>query len=292
LFAISLIGFIFAFQSLNDNHMFAYSAMAKVNFDVGIILANYFGALVIPVCLLLLGLKLHKNSKTNLDLESVVKSQAVNADSVSTVTISNPSFNKVFELIKKNKQFSIISFVIVCLIVIVVYARNDNKADWFELATFPATVWDKEQGGYKVGGQTTLYVDDNSITKSNNYVYAYFGTTTEGVKAQYGFIKHKGEFDCSNKKYRITEQYLYANNLKEGLVKPVDVELDYQKNIFIPRAKYDNPTFVYNGGWESVTSLQETISQFNSYANARSSYDDVIGRARSEISLINYVCSK
>lgn len=77
LLGIAFIGFIFAIKSLNDNHMFAFSAMAKVDFDIGIVLANYIGALIVPTCVLMLGLKLYKNSN-HLTPSTLIRSNAVN----------------------------------------------------------------------------------------------------------------------------------------------------------------------------------------------------------------------
>lgn len=76
LFAFAFLSFIVGLKSLSDSHMFEFRALASAEYDIGLILASYIGALIFPLCFLLIALRLHKNS-FSLDAKKEHKPQSV-----------------------------------------------------------------------------------------------------------------------------------------------------------------------------------------------------------------------
>lgn len=196
---------------------------------------------------------------------------------------------------KFNSKFTLITAVVIISSFIALYLKNEKKENWLEISSFPNLVL---QAKYqtdaikKTNGTMTIYVDTNSISMANGFLYAFYGEDGSPNK-EIGFSKMKGEFDCrGDKGFRIVEEYRYSSTLKSGLKKPFFKEIDYQKNIYIPREKDINPNYSYDGGWKTLTSLKDEISFFLTVGIAeRVEARYMINYDRATMSLIDYVCS-
>jgi hypothetical protein len=206
--------------------------------------------------------------------------------------IQHKDISPVKNSFRRNSIFVLITSIIIVSVLTGLYLRNDKSDNWLEISSFPNLSFGSN-GVAGTTGAVTYYIDTNSISMDKGFYYAFYGISG-GPNKEIGFTKLKGEFDCQGDSgFRIIEEYRYSSSLQFGLKEPYFTELDYQKNIHIPRGKDLNPNYSYDGGWQTLSSLKRAISFFSDNEKEdKLSLNFIINTSRAEISLINYVCTK
>lgn len=234
LLAISFIGFMAGIKSLSDSHMFNFGALARAEYDVGSIIASYIGALVIPTCFLLLGLRLYKNSKPENNKPEI-------------------SIDSKFIF---NKSYVVGSIAVIGLLIIVVFIFNSqltHKPSWIPIikTVFYNYSSDKFES-------STTYVNINSFRKKDGFLYIDIGNEFEKTRSSdlAKSTKQVVQVDCEVPKLRFTEVYAYKKSPLNGFGELISSNANLQASL--AKLATDGGG-TYSGGWATRASLVEDL---------------------------------
>jgi hypothetical protein len=229
LLAISLIGFIAGVKSLSDSHMFDFGALARAQYDVWLVVASYFGALVIPTCFLLLGLRLYKNSKSEI------------------------SVDKKFIFTKSYVVGSFIGIGLVILVLFIFNLQPTHKSSWIPIIKTVFYNYSSQQFE-----SSTTYIDINSFRKKDGFLYADIGNEFEKARSSdlAKSTKQVIQVDCEIPKFRFTEVYTYKKSPLDGFGELISSNANLQASL----AKLTTDSGgTYSGGWATRASLVEEL---------------------------------
>ena len=269
LFVISFIVFLAGIKSLSDKHMFNFGALIRAEYDIGLVLASYLGALVIPVCFLFLGLGLHKNSRFK-NIQSGI----------------NTSNKLIF-----NKSYLIGSIICIGFLLIVFFIfnfQNTHKSNWIPIIKTVFFNYTTE----KFEGSTT-YIDTKSFKMKEGFLYVDIGNEFENTRSSdlAKSTKQIIQVDCQVPKFRVTEVYTYKKSPLDGFGELLSSNLNLQASL--AKLVIDNGG-TYSGGWSTKASLIQDLvnqcdlppSESRDFVTEKSLCDST----RRELAILNFVC--
>ena len=175
------------------------------------------------------------------------------AFSILKSNFKNLAQHKSSSIITRKKYIALGSIVVVILLIsyFQFYTTHSNKSKWVKISQLNSTI-----------GKNTYYFDEASKSSDGNLTYAFTGIQNESDKGN-SFIKFKLQGDCKIPKYRIIESFKYEGVISDGLNNLIEKDID--KDVQTTRTNIMltvMPSYVYDGGWDSVDSINESINLF------------------------------